>query len=66
MATVIRYICMKFPTKGEVATIIGRQDKSRTMYMETVAKAKVEEEINPKVMEVDTRARNRERSPLKH
>lgn len=38
-----------------MATIMGRQDKSRIVYMATIAKVEVEEEIHPEVMEVDTR-----------
>lgn len=42
---------MKFPTKGGIAIVRGRQDKSRAVYLAIVAKEK-EEEVHREVMEV--------------
>lgn len=49
MAIDIQYLCIKFPTKGEVTTIRGRKDESRAVYMGSIEE---EEDVHHKIMEV--------------
>lgn len=52
MTTGIRYLCMKFPIEGGVASMNGRQDEYRAMYLVTLIKEEEDHEVQPKVMEV--------------
>lgn len=50
-ATSIQYLCMKFFTKGGVATVKGRQEELRAVYLAMMVREE-EEEVHPKIMEV--------------
>lgn len=51
VATSIRYLCMKFLTEGGVATVKGRQEESRVVYLAMMVR-EGEEEVRLEIMKV--------------
>lgn len=69
LATIIRYLCMKFLTEGGVATMKGTQNESRVVYLATIAKGEERDKIHSEVMEVKDEEKEQRTEPvgeLKH